>query len=62
MSAYALKRSAAHREGAAVTAGYLADDVCRLRAPIERLERAALDLPGEGNIVPLRPTASGESR
>lgn len=38
VSAYALKRIAAHSDGD-VTAGYLTDDVNRLRVPMERLER-----------------------
>jgi integrase len=38
VSAYALKRIAAHSEGGDVTAGYLTDHVGRLRAPMERLE------------------------
>lgn len=42
VSAYALKRIAAHSQTADVTAGYLADDVSRLRAPIERLEAVVL--------------------
>jgi integrase len=42
VSAYALKRIAAHSQDGDVTAGYLADDVQRLRAPMERLERQIL--------------------
>src|SRR3546814_1682857 len=38
VSAYALKRIAAHSQQSDVTAGYLSDDVHRLRAPMERLE------------------------
>nr|WP_158637148.1 tyrosine-type recombinase/integrase [Arenimonas daejeonensis] len=52
VSAYALKRIAAHSENGDVTAGYLADDVERLRGPIERLERAVLG--GKGGVVELR--------
>ena len=52
VSAYALKRIAAHSEKGDVTAGYLADDVERLRGPIERLERAVLG--GKGGVVELR--------
>lgn len=42
VSAYALKRIAAHSQAGDVTAGYLSDDVNRLRAPMERLEAAVL--------------------
>ena len=42
VSAYALKRIAGHSQDSDVTAGYLADDVHRLRSPIERLEAALL--------------------
>lgn len=42
VSAFALKRIAAHSQESDVTAGYLANDVQRLRVPMERLERAAL--------------------
>lgn len=54
VSAYALKRIAAHAQSGDVTAGYLADDVERLRVPMERLENAALALPRTGNVVPMR--------
>lgn len=47
VSAYALKRIAAHSQAGDVTAGYLVDDVERLRAPIERLERAVLGASGK---------------
>lgn len=54
VSAYALKRIAAHSQDGDVTAGYLVDDVNRLRRPMERLEAIVLQA-GEGeNIVPLR--------
>lgn len=52
VSAYALKRIAAHSEKGDVTAGYLADDVERLRGPIERLERSIFG--GAGSVVELR--------
>lgn len=54
VSAYALKRIAAHAQSGDVTAGYLADDVERLRVPMERLESVALAEPRDGNVVPLR--------
>ena len=54
VSAYALKRIAAHSEKYDVTAGYLAYDVNRLRAPMERLEMIALTGKEAGNIVPMR--------
>ena len=38
VSAFALKRIAAHSQAGDVTAGYLANDVNRLRGPLERLE------------------------
>ena len=57
VSAYALKRIAAHSEKGDVTAGYLADDVERLRGPIERLERAILG--GTGGVVELRARRAG---
>lgn len=53
VSAYALKRIAAHSEAGDVTAGYLADDVERLRGPMERLERAALGT--RAQVVALAP-------
>lgn len=53
VSAYALKAIAAHSQLADVTAGYLTDDVERLRSPIERLEGRILS--GQGRkIIPLR--------
>ncbi|GGA69046.1 integrase [Arenimonas soli] len=52
VSAYALKRIAAHSERGDVTAGYLADDVERLRGPMERLERAVFG--GAGGVVQFR--------
>lgn len=52
VSAYALKRIAAHSEKGDVTAGYLADDVERLRGPMERLERSIFG--GTGAVVDLR--------
>ncbi|UNK50557.1 tyrosine-type recombinase/integrase [Lysobacter sp. S4-A87] len=52
VSAYALKAIAAHSEAGDVTRGYLADDVERLRAPIERLEQSVLGT--SGRVVPLR--------
>jgi integrase len=54
VSGYALKRIAAHSQLGDVTAGYLTDDVNRLRAPMERLENVALTGNGESNIVPMR--------
>lgn len=52
VSAYALKRILGHSEAGDVTAGYLADNVERLRAPMERLEQAALG--SAGVVVPLQ--------
>lgn len=53
VSAYALKAIAAHSQLADVTAGYLTDDVERLRSPMERLEERILG--GQGRkIIPLR--------
>lgn len=54
VSAYALKRIAAHSQDGDVTAGYLSDDVNRLRAPMERLETIALTGVGKGTVVPMR--------
>jgi hypothetical protein len=54
VSGYALKRLAAHSQLGDVTAGYLTDDVNRLRAPMERLEKIALTGKEAGNIVPMR--------
>ncbi len=54
VSGYALKRIAAHSQAGDVTAGYLTDDVNRLRAPMERLETVVLTGKGKGNIVPMR--------
>lgn len=53
VSAYALKRIAAHSQEADVTAGYLSVDVNRLRAPMERLESVVMDGKGIANIVPM---------
>ncbi|UHQ19519.1 tyrosine-type recombinase/integrase [Lysobacter sp. KIS68-7] len=52
VSAYALKRIAAHSEGDDVTAGYLTDDVSRLRAPMERLEARVFGR--RGKVVELK--------
>lgn len=52
VSAYALKRIAAHSQAGDVTAGYLADDVERLRKPMERLELAVLGNPGKVVAMP----------
>jgi integrase len=54
VSAFALKRIAAHSQDGDVTAGYLTDDVNRLRVPMERLESVALASKGKSNIVPIR--------
>jgi len=54
VSAYALKTIAAHSQTADVTAGYIADDVSRLRAPMERLEQQLLNPASSGKVVPLR--------
>jgi integrase len=54
VSAFALRRIAAHSQEGDVTAGYLTDDVNRLRAPIERLESIALTGKGKGNVVSMR--------
>jgi len=62
VSAYALKRIAAHSQEADVTAGYFADDVHRLRSPIERLERAVLSESPESNVVPIGHKESGVGR
>lgn len=53
VSAYALKRIAAHSQEADVTAGYLSVDVNRLRAPMERLEGVIFAGKDRGNIVQL---------
>src|SRR3546814_4099445 len=62
VSAYALKRIAAPSQQSAVTAGYLSDDVHRLRAPMERLASVALNGTGQSNIVPMRRKRSEERR
>lgn len=62
VSAYALKRIAAHSQDADVTAGYFADDVHRLRSPMERLERAVLSETHETNVVAISHKESGTSR
>lgn len=62
ISAYALKRIAAHSQDGDVTAGYLTDDVNRLRVPMERLEAAALAGKTIGNIVPIGHKDSGAGR
>lgn len=62
VSAYALKRIAAHSQDGDVTAGYLMDDVNRLRVPMERLEGTALAAKGRGNVVPIGHKDSGTSR
>lgn len=54
VSAYALKRIAAHSQAGDVTAGYLTDDVNRLRRPMERLEAIVLQAAKGENVVPLR--------
>lgn len=54
VSAYALKRIAAHSQDGDVTAGYLSDDVNRLRAPMERMESVALAGKGKGNVIPMQ--------
>lgn len=59
VSAYALKRIAAHSQEADVTAGYLVDDVHRLRAPMERLERAAFIGASGGNVMLIGLQAAG---
>lgn len=56
ISHYALKRIAAHSDGGDVTTGYLADDVERLRAPMERLERAILGS-NDGAAIPFEKRA-----
>ena len=53
VSAFALKRIAAHSQESDVTAGYLANDVQRLRMPMERLERVALGGPSDSPIANL---------
>ncbi|MUV15428.1 tyrosine-type recombinase/integrase [Noviluteimonas gilva] len=52
VSAYALKRIVAHSEGGDVTAGYLTDDVSRLRAPMERLEARVFG--HQGKVIELK--------
>src|SRR3546814_16099784 len=59
VSDYALKRIAAHSQQSDVPAGYLSDDVPRLRAPMERLEPVALHGTGKSNIVQMRSKKSG---
>jgi integrase len=54
VSAYALKRIAAHSQIADVTAGYLADDAGRLRSPMERLEAVVFNGKSESNVVPIQ--------
>jgi integrase len=61
VSAFALKRIAAHSQDD-VTAGYLADDVERLRTPMERLEAAVLSAKAKGNVIPLKGKNSGKRR
>lgn len=61
VSAYALRRIAAHSQDADVTAGYLADDVHRLRLPIERLETALLTEVTRANVVSIGHKGSGRS-
>jgi len=58
VSAYALKAIAAHSQLADVTAGYLTDDVERLRGPIERLERRVFGS-ARGVVVPMKRVRSG---
>jgi integrase len=53
VSAYALKRIAAHSQTADVTAGYLVDDAGRLRSPMERLEAVVFPGKAESNVVPI---------
>lgn len=53
VSAYALKRIAAHSQEADVTAGYLSVDVNRLRAPMERLESVVFAGKDRGRVVQL---------
>ncbi len=53
VSGYALKRIAAHSQSGDVTAGYLADDVERLRVPMERLESVAFSESRTGNVISL---------
>jgi integrase len=51
VSGYALKRIAAHSQLGDVTAGYVMDDVNRLRAPMERLEMVVLAGCAKGNVI-----------
>ena len=53
VSAYALKRLAAHSQDADVTAGYLSGDVNRLRAPMERLENIVMAGKTDANVLPM---------
>jgi len=58
VSAYALKAIAAHSQLADVTAGYITDDVERLRVPMEKLERKVLS--GEGaKVIQLKRKIAG---
>lgn len=59
VSAYALKRIAAHSQESDVTAGYLADDVHRLRSPMERLEAALLTGKTSAHVVSIGHKRSG---
>ncbi|KGM55987.1 hypothetical protein N800_10175 [Lysobacter daejeonensis GH1-9] len=59
VSAYALKRIAAHSQESDVTAGYLADDVHRLRSPMERLETALLSGKKTAHVVSIGHKRSG---
>ena len=61
VSAYALKRIAAHSDGGDVTAGYLGDDVNRLRGPIERLEAVVFG-DTSGKVVALDSKSAGRRR
>ncbi|MBA3929017.1 MAG: hypothetical protein C0521_05430 [Xanthomonas sp.] len=51
VSAYALKRIAAHSQASDVTAGYLTDDVNRLRIPMERLESAVMSIGSPSKVT-----------
>ncbi|MBF0293528.1 MAG: integrase family protein [Nitrospinae bacterium] len=51
LSAYALKRLLNHAQGGDVTAGYIGDDVERLRLPMQRIADAILTHAGRRNVA-----------
>lgn len=55
LSAYALKRLLNHAQGGDVTAGYIGDDVGRLRLPMQRIADAILTHAGRRNVANVIP-------